>query len=225
MRRPAALLLALLAPCAAHAQGFVEASLGAAWREPDADPPFDQLELEYDTGTLARLELGTHYDSGLLLRVGYTYTAYDALTGPGSLAVYEDIEQQEVRFGVFHATPRGAPLGWRLGAGYVYVDEDHSTDGNYQRGGFVEAAAVVAAGRRVTLDFAAALMKLGGPEDYDAEGGELRATAAFHTRAMDFIAGARFARIERDSLPPDEQLLELRVGVLFPWAYPEGASY
>jgi len=225
MRRPAALLLALLLPCAAHAEGFVEASLGAAWREPDDDPPFDQLELEYDTGTLARVEVGTHYDSGLLLRVGYTYTAYDALTGLGSLAVYEDVQQQEVRFGVFHATPRGARLGWRLGAGYVYVDEDHSADGNYQRGGFVEAAAIVAAGRRVTLDLAAAVMKLGGPGDNDAEAGELRATAAFHARAMDVIAGTRYALIDRDGFPPDEQLLELRVGVVFPWAYPEGASY
>ena len=225
MTRIAAILLALLAPSAAQAQGYVDASLGAAWRDLESEPPYDASGLEYDTGKLARLEVGTHYDSGLLLRLGYAYTAYDELTALGSLTVLEDVEQQEIRFGVFQATPRRAPLGWRLGAGYIYVDEDSDTGGDYQRGGFVEAAAIVATGKRVTLDFAAALMKLGGPDDFDAEGGELRAVAAFHARAMDFTLGARYALIERDSFPPDERLLELRAGVVFPWAYPEGATY
>lgn len=224
VRRATCVILALLASAGARAEGFVEASVGAAWRELDAEKPFDQLELEYDTGTLARLEVGTQYDSGLQLRVGYTYTAYDELTALGSLVIAEDIQQQEVRLGAFHAT-RGAPLGWRLGGGYVYLDEDDNGGGGYcQRGGFLEAAAVVEASRRITLEFAAAVMKLGGPEDYDAEAAELRATAAFHTRAMDYTVGVRHAVFDREN-PVDEQLLELRVGVGGLWAYPEGARY
>ena len=218
-------LLGLLGPVAGHAQSFVEAGVGAAWRDLEADPPFDQLELEYDTGTLARLEVGTRYHSGLQLRVGYTYTVYDELTGPGSLAVAQDIQQQEVRAGAFYATPTGVPLGWRLGGGYAYVDEDDGADGYYQRGGYVEAAAIVAAGRRVTLDLATAFVKLGGPQDHDAEIGELRAAAAFHARAMDFTLGARYALIDRESPPADERLLELRVGIAVPWAYTEAAPF
>lgn len=221
VKHPFLAALALLASAGAHAGGFVEAGIGAAWREPEASP----LDLEYDTGTVARLEVGTQYDSGLQLRVGYTYTTYDTLTATGSLMVAEDIRQQDARVGVFYATPRGVPLGWRLGAGYAYADEDDNQSARRsQRGGLVEAAAVIVASRRVTLDLAAAVMKLGGKADYDAEAAELRATAAFHTRAMDFSVGARYALIDRDS-PSDERLLELRVGVGGAWNYPEGASY
>lgn len=225
MKARAALLLALLAPAApaaTPAYGFVDLSVGASWRELDDDPPFDQLELEYDTGTLARLEVGTHYDSGLLLRVGYAYTAYDELRALGSLTVTEDIQQQELRAGVFYATPRRPRFGWRLGGGYAYADEDTSTYGYYQRGGFVEAAAVIAAHERVTVDLAAAFAKLGGPANRDAEVAEVRATAVFHARVMDFTVGTRYALADRDNAP-DEQPLELRVGVVIPWAYPESA--
>lgn len=224
MKRATWALLALLAPAGAHANGFIEAGLGVALREPDDAPPFDPLELDYGTGTVARLELGTLYDSGLMLRVAYAWTACDELKA-GSLLVSEDIRQQDLRLGVFHATPRGAPLGWRLGGGYAYADEDDSESASRsQRGGFIEAAAVVEAGPRVTLDFAGALLKLGGEADYDAEAAELRASAAFHTRAMDFTVGARYAVFDRES-PFDEQVFELRVGIGGGWAYPEGASY
>lgn len=219
MKRAACALLALLGHAAAHANGFIDASLGAAWRDPDT-----QLDVDYDTGTVARLEVGTQYESGLQLRVGYTYTFYDALTALGSLDIAEDIQQQETRVGIFHATPRGDPRGWRLGGGYVYVDEENELEGGYQRGGFVEVAAVIKAGKRVTLDLAAAAMKLGGTDDYDAEAAELRAVAAFHTRVMDFTVGARYAAFDRES-PFDEQLFELRVGIGGAWRYPEGASY
>jgi len=224
MKRATLAALALLASANAHAEGFVDASVGMALRNPDDEPPFDQLELDYDTGTVARLELGTLYESGLMLRVAYGYTAYDTLKAD-SLLISEDIQQQDLRFGVFHATPRGAPLGWRLGGGFAYADEDDSASpSRSQRGGFVEAAAVVEAGPRVTLDFAGAVMKLGGEDDYDAEAAELRASAAFHARALDFTLGARYARIEREDFV-DEQLFELRVGIGGGWAYPEGASY
>ena len=223
MKARAALLLALLAPAApaaTPADGFVDLSVGASWREPDDAPPFDQLELDYDTGTVARLEVGSHYESGLLVRVGYAYAVYDEMTALGSLVVREDIQQQDVRAGVFYATPRRAPLGWRLGGGYAYLDEDDSVDGYYQRGGFVEAAAIVELAR-TTLDFAAAFAKLGGPGDADAETTELRATAAYHARVMDFTLGARYAWVDRENLPGDEQLLELRAGVGIPWPYRE----
>lgn len=217
-----AALLPALMPTLGHAGSFVEAGIGAAWRELEDEPPFDQLELEYDTGTLARLEVGTHYDSGLLLRVGYTYTAYDELKALGSLTVTEDIQQQELRAGVFYATPRRPRLGWRFGGGYAYADEDTSTYGYYQRGGFVEGAAVVAAHARVTVELAAAFAKLGGPANRDAEIAEVRATAAFHGRVMDFTVGTRYALADRDNAP-DERPLELRVGVVIPWAYAESA--
>lgn len=224
MRRAAVLLLALLAPGTAPgvapADGFVDLSVGAAWREPDDDPPFDQLELEYDTGTVVRLEVGSQYDSGLLVRVGYAYTVYDEFTALGSLVIDEDIQQQELRAGVFYATPRGAPLGWRLGGGYGYLDEEGNAGGYYQRGGFVEAAAIVELAR-ATLDFAAAFAKLGGPGDADAETAELRATAAYHARVMDFTLGARYAWIDRENGPLDDELLELRAGVAIPWPYRE----
>jgi hypothetical protein len=222
--------LALMASTGAHAQSFVEASVGAAWREVDDDPPFDQLELEYDTGTLARLEVGTQYDSGLQLRVGYTYTAYDEFTALGSLTIAEDIRHQDIRAGVFYATPRGTPLGVRVGGGYAYVDEEEDYGSDYRRGGFVEAVAVVEAGRRITLDFAAAFVRLSGP-DYPAnEIPELRAAAAFHTRALDWIVGTRYAWFDTEHLGNSEyrlgeKLLELRVGIAFAWRYPEGASY
>jgi hypothetical protein len=223
MKRAAAALLALFSG-GAQAEGFVDVSLGAAWRDLDRDKPFDQLTLEFDTGTLARIELGTLYESGLMLRALYSYTAYDELTAGNGLAILEDVAQQEARLGVFRATPRGIPLGWRLGAGYDYVDEEPALgESRYQRGGFVEAAAIVET-KRATYDFAAALLKLGGDGAHDAESGELRAAAAFHTSAMDFTIGARYARIEREDFA-DERVLELRVGVGGLWAYPEGASY
>lgn len=217
----AALALLAGAPAAADPGSFIDASLGVTLRHPSDDRP----GLEYDDGTVARLEVGSHYASGLMLRVAYAYTAYDALKA-GSLRLAEDIQQQEVRLGVFHATPRPAPLGWRFGGGYVYADEDADApeQSRYQRGGFAEVAAVVVASERLTLDLATAVMKLGGAEDYDAEAAELRCGLAFHTRVMDFTLSARYAVFDRES-PFDEELLELRVGVGGGWTYPEGASY
>ena len=217
MRPVAFAVLGLLAPAGAQANGFIDLGLGAVMR--DAEQGYD-----FDTGKTAWLELGTLYESGLMLRVGYGYTSYERVE-LDEVRIAEDIATQDVRLGLFRSTPRGAPLGWRLGAGYAYADEDDSASSSRsQRGGFVEAAAVVQAGRRVTLDFAGALMKLGGEADYDAEGAEVRATAAFHTRPMDFTIGARYAVIDREA-PFDEQRFELRVGVGGLWAYPEGASY
>lgn len=217
MKRATLAALALLASADAHANGFIDLGLGAVLR--DADQGYD-----FDTGKAAWLELGTLYESGLLLRVGYGYTSYERLE-LDTVLIVEDIATQEVRLGVFHSTQRGAPLGWRLGGGYAYSDEDDSAGpSRSQRGGFVEAAAVVEAGRRVMLDFAGALTKLGGEADYDAEGAELRAMATFRARALDFTLGARYAVIDRET-PFDEQLFELRVGVGGLWAYPEGARY
>jgi len=222
MRHVTLAALALLASSAAQADGFIDLGVGAAWRDLDHNKPFD---LDFDTGKVARIELGTLYESGLMLRGTYTYTTYDELTALGSVRIAEDVEQQEARFGIFRATQRGAPLGWRLGAGYDYVDEDPAMGGtSFQRGGYLEAAAVIETRRRVTLDFALALSKLGGEDNHDAEAGELRAMAAYHADAMDFTLGARYARIEREDFV-DEQLFELRVGIGGLWAYPEGARY
>ena len=222
MRHVTLAALALLASSAAQADGFIDLGVGAAWRDLDHNKPFD---LDFDTGKVARIELGTLYESGLMLRGTYTYTAYDELTALGSLKIAEDIEQQQARFGIFRATPRGTPLGWRLGIGYDYVDEDPGVgDATWQRGGYLEAAAAIETRRRITLDLAVALSKLGGEDDHDAEARELRAMATFHADAMDFTLGARYARIEREDFV-DERVFELRVGVGGLWAYPEGASY
>jgi hypothetical protein len=217
MKRAAGLLLALLAPAGAHANGFIDASLGLSLREPDHG-------FDFDTGTVARLELGTRYDTGLMLRVAYGHSGYDSIR-MGGARLAEDVVAQDARGGVFYATPQGAPLGWRLGGGYVYAGEDDSESARRsQRGGFVEAAAVAEATPRITLELAAAVMKLAGEYDYDAQAAEVRALAAFHTGAMDFTVGARYARYDRESLF-DEQVFELRVGVGGGWAYPEGARY
>lgn len=223
MRRPLACVLALLAApaMAADPAGYLEGSVGVALREvSDANPPFDQLDFEYDTGTVLRFAAGQRYESGLMLRAEYGYTVYDELTAVG-LTLDRDIEQHDARLGVFHATPRNVATGYRFGAGYAYAREDGALDGGSQNGGFLEAAAVLA-GERVSWDFAAALMKLDGHDDYDAEAAELRAGAAFHRGRADVTVQVRYAVYERES-PFDEQVLEIRVGLGTGWNWPESA--
>lgn len=225
MTRALLALLALLVPIAAPAEDVastLHGGVGAAWREPSEDPPYDQLTLEYDTGTVLFLDLASHYDYGLLLRVTYTYTLYDALTALGGLAVEKDIEQHDGRAGLFYAPwPRGA-VGWRIGGGYAYghEDVDQPDDGRTQDGGFVEAGLTVRAAPRLTLDFAGAGLKWEGEDDYDAEGAEARVAAIVHTGPLDILVGGRYLRLERES-PFDEELYELRLGIGGTWGYPE----
>lgn len=217
--------LAMLAAAPAAAQDLastIHGGIGAAWREPSNDPPYDQLSLEYDTGTVLFLDVASHYDYGMLLRVTYTYTLYDALTALGGLAVEKDIEQHDGRAGVFYAPwPRG-PLAYRIGGGYAYghEDVDQPDDGRTQDGGFVEAGLTLQAARWLTLDFAGAGLKWEGKEDYDAEGAEARIAATFHTDPLDLVVGGRYLRLEREA-PFDEELFELRFGIGGAWGYPE----
>jgi hypothetical protein len=216
--------LALLLTGTAHAEevaGRIEGGIGMAFREPSNAPPYDQLRLEYDTGTVLLAAVASHYEYGLLVRVDYAYTLYDTLTGSG-LAIAEDIEQHDARGGVFYAPwPRG-PVSFRIGGGYAYANEDtdRPEGERSQDGGFVEAGLTVQAGKGVRFDIAAAGLKLEGDDDYDAEGAELRAGAAFDTGPLDITVGARYVAWQRES-PFDEELFELRLGLGGAWGYRE----
>lgn len=217
-----ALALLLASPAATAAGSFIAGSVGLVQRDiTDAGP---LLDLRYDDGTLLGLQVGTHYDSGLMLRVDYTYTYYDALTAAGgALTLAEDIQQQETRFGVFHAMGPRSPVRLRWGGGYVYADEDtESQDSRYQDGGFLELGLAFDAGKHFTLDLAAAASKLDGKQDYDAEGTEARGGVALHLGRAALRLDARYARIEREDPAWNEELLELRLGVATAWSYPEG---
>jgi hypothetical protein len=223
MTRALCCMVALLtAPAmAADPAGYLEGSVGVALRElSDVNPPFGQLGLEYDTGTVLRFAAGQRYESGLMLRADYGYATYDELTGSG-LTVSRDLEQHDARLGVFYATPRDVMAGYRFGAGYAYAREGGTPDGGSQAGGFLEAAAVLA-GERVSWDLAAALMKLDGRGDYDAEAAELRVGAAFHRGRADVTVQLRYATYARES-PYDEDVLEIRVGLGAGWNWPESA--
>lgn len=225
MNRTLLVLLALLASTTASAENLastIHGGIGAAWREPSEDPPFDQLTLEYDTGTVVFLDVASHYGNGLLVRVTWTYTLYDALTALGGLAIEKDIEQHDGRAGLFYAPwPRGA-VGYRIGGGraWAHEDVDEPEDGRTQDGGFVEAGLTVRAARRLTLDFAGAGLKWEGDEDYDAEGAEARVAAIVHTEPLDITIGGRYLRLEREARF-DEELYELRIGIGGAWGYPE----
>ncbi|MGH8481739.1 MAG: outer membrane beta-barrel protein [Nevskiaceae bacterium] len=224
MRRPLYCALALLAApaMAADPAGYLEGSVGVALRDPSNEKPFNQLDLEYDTGTVLRFAAGQRYESGLMLRVDYGYTAYDELTASGSLTVSRDIEQHDARLGVFYATPRKVAAGYRFGAGYAWARENQDPQGgDSQAGGFLEAAAVLA-GERVSWDLAVALMKLDGHDNYDAEAAELRAGAAFHRGRADVTVQLRYAIYQREA-PFDEDVLEIRIGLGTGWNWPESA--
>lgn len=225
MKRALSCVLALLAApaMAADPAGYLEGSVGIALRDPSGEkPPFDQLDLEYDTGTVLRFAAGQRYESGLMLRVDYGYTTYDKLAASGGPTVSRDIEQHDARLGVFYATPRNVAAGYRFGAGYAYTREDQDPQGgDTQAGGFLEAAAVLA-GERTTWDLAAALLKLDGGGDYDAEAAELRAGVAFHRGRADVTLQARYALYDR-AAPFDEDVLEIRLGLGTGWNWPESA--
>lgn len=218
MKRIAIAAFALLAAGTAHGEdvaGTIHGGVGVALREPS------DARLDYDTGTVLHFEAVSHYPSNLMVRVLYSYTFYDALTGPGGLSIADDIQQQDARFGVYHAPWRHGPLRYRAGGGYAYSHEkDSSDDSNIQAGGFLEAAALLDVGRPVTLELAATAMKLDGQDDYDAEVGEVRLGLAFHAGAADFRLDTRYASYDRES-PFDEEVLEVRVGVTGAWGYPE----
>jgi hypothetical protein len=206
---------------AADVAGWLQGGVGVVFREPSDDPPFDQLDLEYDTGTQLHLDIASHYGNGLLLRAGYAYTLYDEFTALGGLAIEKDIEQHEVRAGAFFA-PRRAGLRYRVGGGYAYFGEDVDTPAasRQQDGGFIEAGLSFDATPRLTLDFALAVLKVGGDADHDAEAAELRAGAILHTGTIDLVAGVRYASFTREG-PTDEELIELRLGLGGAWAFPE----
>lgn len=226
MKRAWLAALALIAATPAWAgdvAGSVKGGVGMTWREPSDDPPFDILQLEYDTGTALFAEVASHYEAGLLLRVGYAYTFFDALTG-GGLTISEDIQHHDARVGAFYAPwPRGA-LDWRIGGGYAFMQESSENGGNNssqsQDGGFVEGGLTWRLGKRVALDGALGGFKVDGDGDYDAEGTEVRAGVTVEAAGIGFTLGARYAAIQRER-PADEELFELRFGVGGAWGWPE----
>ena len=220
-------LLCLLAAGRALAEdvaGRIDGGIGMALREPSHAAPWDQLRPEYDNGTLLHASVASHYDYGLLVRLDYAYTFYDALTGANGLAIAEDIEQHDARGGVFYAPWPDRPVGFRIGGGYAYAQEDvDNPEGEQQQdGGFVEGGLTVRAGKRVTFDVALAGLKLEGDDDYDAEGTELRGGVAFDTGPLDLTFGARYIDWQRES-PFDEELFELRIGIGGAWGYRENS--
>jgi hypothetical protein len=211
----------------AHASdpaSWIHGGVGVAWREPSNDPPFDQLRLDYDTGTVLHAEVASHYDTGLLLRLNYAYTLYDALTGAGGLVIDKDIEQHDARAALFFAPRGGGTLGWRIGGGYVYAAEDFDAPGSggerRQDGGFVEAGLALQAGRAWRFDLALAGLKVEGEGDYDAEGAEARAAAIVDTGPLELSLQLRYLDLQRES-PFDETVLDLRLGIGGRWGYPE----
>jgi hypothetical protein len=209
--------LALLAG-GAHAEevaSTVHGGIGAAWREPAVDA------VDYDTGTLLHLTLASRYEYGLLLRVDYAYTLYDALTANG-LPVAKDIEQHDARGGAYYAPWTRSPVAWRIGGGYAWAreDEDEPARELTQDGGFVEAGIAVKLGDRVVVDVAGAGLKLEGDGDYDAEGSEARLGLTIDAGPLDVTVGARYIAWQRENTF-DEDVFELRVGLGGNWGYPE----
>lgn len=221
MRAWLAALALLAAPSAAaeDVAGFVHGGVGAAWREPSNDPPYDLLQLEYDTGTVLFAEVASRYEGGFMLRVEYAYTFHDTLAGSGGLVIEEDIEQHDARVGAFYAPwPRG-PLEWRIGAGYLYAEENaEGAQDRSQDGGFVEGGLTWHATKRLAFDAALGGLKVEGDGDYDAEGTEARLAAALAAGGVEFTLGARYRALERER-PFDEEVLELRVGVGGAWGW------
>lgn len=216
----AALALAAAPTAVAEPVSFIEGGVGIALREPDRDPPVDVLDFEYEDGTTVFLSVGSHYASGVLLRVDYAYTYYDALTAVGgAITLEEDIQSQDARGGLFLATRHDRPLGGRIGLGYAYSHEraySSSTREHIQDGGFLEAAAGVASTHGFGLELAATVMKLDGRANYDADVGELRLTGRIPAGAAQVLVTARYAAFDREDRY-DEDLLELRLGLGGVW--------
>jgi hypothetical protein len=206
------LALALLAPGVALADdmtGFVGAGAGWAWRDVDRDAPFDQLSLGFDGGPALHAEGGVRPVRGLLLRGHYTYADHGDLTALDTLTVTQDVQQRELRLGMFHETAAGAS-GFRLGGGFAQLDDDVL---DRSRGPFLEAAWIAPIGARVILDLGAAYSRLGGDTDRNAI--ELRARLAWRVGSTDLTLDGRHAAFDSGGGNyPDEQLYELRFGVI-----------
>lgn len=221
MKRLVAVALILLAAPAAFAEplSFIRGGVGIAMRTPDRDPPPDFVGFGYEDGTSLFLTVGSHYASGVMLRVDYAYTYYDAMTALGGAAVIEeDIQTQDARGGVFLATRRERPVGGRVGLGYAYGHERASPGPRerIQDGGFLEAAASVRVAQHLDLELAAVAMKLDGRRDYDAEVGELRFEASVPAGPAFVLFTTRYAVFDRES-PFDEDVLEFRLGLAGEW--------
>ena len=215
--------LALLAPsmaCAADREFGIQGSLGAVDRRIDDDPPYDQLELDADTGIALQVEGDAAIGHDILLRASYAYIEYDELTAvDGALTISEDIVQRDLRLGAFWARSAHA---WRLGGGYAQIGaSDNFGSLGKGRGPFIETGIGLQAGSRVSFDFAGAVLQLRG--DFAADGYEARAGAAFGAGATRFTVDARYLKLDRlyrDSSPadlPDERVYELRLGIERRW--------
>ncbi|HUR41464.1 MAG TPA: hypothetical protein VM240_09895 [Verrucomicrobiae bacterium] len=225
--RAGLLLGLLLASAGARGEdvaGTLQGGLGAVWREPSDAPPYDQLKLEYDTGTLAWIEAANRYDYGLLLRASYEYAYFDRLTALGTLTILEDLQQHDARLGAFWAPWSRGPLDARIGAGYVFIEgssrSGSSKDHASQDGGFAEAGLAWHVTRSVSLDAALSGFKVDGDENFDAEGVELALAASFRAGALDLIVGARYGKGQHENFA-DEEVLELRVGLGGAWGWIE----
>jgi hypothetical protein len=210
--------LALLAPglaCAGDGDGFAGGGVGWTWRDVDRDVPFDQLDLGFDDGLALHAEGGARIAHGLLLRGSYTYADHGTLAALGTLTLEDDVQQRDLRLGAFHETAGGAS-GFRLGGGFAHLDDDVL---GASHGAFLETAWIAPLGERVTLDLAAAYLRLTGDSDRNAT--ELRARFAWRAGGTDFTLDGRYTAFDTRTGPsgffadyPDEQIYELRFGVM-----------
>lgn len=223
-RRAAAGLALLLLAGSAAAEELASTAyggVGIAVREARGNPPDERVTFEFDDGTQLHLALASHYAEGLLFRVDYAYTLYDALTANG-VPLVEDIEQHDARAGLFYAPWSRGPVRGRIGGGYVWWKEDQDAPAaeTAQDGGYVEAGVTLGLGERLRLDVAGAALKLEGDGNYDAEGVEARAGLTVDVGPLDATLGAGYRRLQREG-PFDEDVLEVRIGLGGAWGYPE----
>ncbi len=209
--------LALMAPgLACAAEGFAGGGAGWAWRHIEQDAPLAVLDLDLGDGLALHTEGGVRFGSGVLLRSSYTYADHGDLTAiGGALRITDDVQHRDLRLGAFYETA-GGTRGFRLGGGYVQVNDDVW---DTSRAPFLEAAWIAPLGERVTLDLAAAYAPLRGDRANDLV--ELRGRLARRVGRVDLTLDWRYARFDSRSQDflsadyPDEQVNELRFGVLF----------
>ena len=198
MIRVVCTILALLAAAPSFAaEMFAGVGAGVTDREPTDDPPFDQLDLDYDSGTTLTAQLGGRFESGMMLRADYNYTNHDEFTALGGLLISEDITRRDLRLGAFAAPQAQGAFGYRLGVGYARVTESTAQGTFPDRDGyFVEGAAQLDAGQRVTFDLAAVRIHLSDDQNRNSRGNEFRLAMIFHAGAIDVALNGLYARTD-----------------------------
>lgn len=160
---PLALLLGAGPVLADGYSGSVAAGVGIQFREKLDEPPFDVFTLEYEDGLALKLEGMLQGAAPWRVRGRYTHTTFGELSGPGGLTVAEDLLQQEVQAGLFYIPQGTGSVGYHLGGGYEYIDDEPVIT----RGLFLEAGASTRVLGALSLQFTAAWMPLDKGNDGD----------------------------------------------------------